>query len=260
MPPTKAVALITGASLGLGREYARLFAADGHDVVLVARTESKLRELATELEKKPGVKAHVLVEDLGDAAAPDRILEAVQKLGLEIEFLVNNAGFGSNGSFWKLDVARETEMVQVNVTALLRLTRLFLPQMVKRGHGRVLNIASTAAFVPGPFMATYYASKAFVVSHSEALAYELRGTGVTVTAHCPGATQTEFARTAGNDTSVLFKLAVADARHVASHGYRAMLAGRVVSIYGVMNWLLVQSQRLAPRALLRAIAARLNRT
>jgi short-subunit dehydrogenase len=256
-PP--AVALITGASLGLGREYAHLFAADGHHVVLVARTESRLRELAAELEKRPGVKAYVLAEDLGDPGAPDRIRAAVEKLGLEIEFVVNNAGFGSNGPFVDLDLARETEMVQVNVMALLRLTRLFLPAMVKRGRGRILNVASTAGFVPGPFMATYYASKAFVISHSEALAYELRGTGVTVTAHCPGATATEFARTAGNDTSVLFRLAVADARSVARHGYRAMHAGRVVSIYGLINWLLIQSQRLAPRALLRAIAARLNR-
>lgn len=259
MPTQKGVALITGASVGLGREYARIFAADGHDVVLVARTESKLRELAAELEKHPGVKAYVLAEDLGDPGAPDRIFQAVQKLGLEIGFLVNNAGFGSNGAFVALPLSREREMVQVNVVALLSLSRLFLPAMVQRGHGRILNVASTAGFVPGPFMATYYASKAFVVSHSEALAYELRGTGVTVTAHCPGATATEFARTAGNDKSVLFQLAVADAHPVALHGYRAMLAGRPVSIYGLLNRLLIQSQRFAPRALLRAIAARLNR-
>ncbi len=245
--------------MGLGREYARLFAADGYDVVLVARSEGKLRELATELAQK-SVQAHVVADDLGDPEAPERIYKAVRDKGIDLDFLVNNAGFGSSGRFYELDAKREVEMVQVNVAALVHLTRLVLPDMVKRHRGRVLNIASTAGFVPGPFMATYYASKAFVISFTDAIAYELRGTGVTATVHCPGATETEFARTAGNDKSILFRLAVADATPTARDGYRAMMRGRAVAIHGIMNWLLIQSQRFGPRAVLRAAAAWLNRT
>jgi short-subunit dehydrogenase len=258
MTTSKGVALITGASMGLGRDFARLFAADGHDVVLVARSESKLRELAVELENARGIKAHVIADDLTDPAAPERILRAAKAAGVEIEFLVNNAGFGSNGRFADLDLKRELEMVQVNIGALMQLTRLVLPDMVARGHGRVLNIASTAGFQPGPLMATYYASKAFVLSFSEALAEEVRGTGVTVTAHCPGATATEFARTAGNEKSLLFRLGAADSASVARHAYRALKRGRVVAIQGVMNWLVVQSVRVSPRFLVRRLAGWIN--
>ncbi len=244
--------------MGLGREYARLFAADGYDVVLVARSENKLRELATELEAR-SVKAYVVADDLGDPQAPDRIYKAVKDKGVDIDFLVNNAGFGTNGRFYELDTKRELEEVQVNVTALLHLTRLALPEMVKRGKGRVLNIASTAGFVPGPLMATYYATKAFVISFTDAIAYELRGTGVTATVHCPGATATEFARTAGNDSTLLFRLSVAGATDAARDGYRAMMRGRPVAIHGLRNWLLIQSLRFAPRAVLRWSSAFLNR-
>lgn len=259
MPTDKGTALITGASLGLGREFAKLFAADGFDVVLVARSEDRLRELAGELEKAHGIHAHVIAADLGDATAPERISREVEAKGLQLDFLVNNAGFGSSGPFVESDTKRELEMVQVNIAALLHLTRLVLPGMVKRGRGRVLNIASTAGFVPGPFMATYYASKAFVISFTEAIAFELSGTGVTATAHCPGATGTEFARTAGNDKSLLFKLRVADATETAKDGYRSMMAGRVVAIHGIMNWLIVQSIRISPRWAIRAIGAWLNK-
>ena len=258
MTASKGAALVTGASVGLGREFARLFAADGHDVVLVARSEGKLRELASEIEKAHGIRAHVVAADLTDPAAPERIADATKKAGVEIEFLVNNAGFGSNGRFTDLDIKRELEMVQVNISALMYLTRLYTPAMIARGHGRVMNIASTAGFQPGPGMATYYASKAFVLSFSEAIAEELRGTGVTVTAHCPGATATEFARTAGNDKSILFRTGVADAGLVARHAYRSMQGGRVVAVQGILNKLLVQSLRISPRALVRRIAAWIN--
>jgi uncharacterized protein len=250
-------ALVTGASVGLGRELARLLAADKNDLVLVARRRDKLEELAAELKQAHGVAVEVLPADLGDPAAPAAIL--AQLAGREIDVLVNNAGFASNGPFHELAAGRELEMIEVNVRALVHLTRLFLPAMVARKRGRVLNMGSTAGFVPGPFMATYYASKAFVVSFTEALAFELRGSGVTATVSCPGATATEFAAVAGTDQSALFKAGAADAVTVARHAYRAMLAGRAVAIPGAKNKLLIQSLRLSPRSMIRSIAARLNR-
>jgi short-subunit dehydrogenase len=259
MTPPRTTALITGASAGLGLEYAKLFAADGHDLVLVARRRDKLDELAAALGKQHGARATVVAADLQDAAAPTHIFDHVAQAGIDVEFLVNNAGFGSNGAFADLDVDRELGMIEVNVRALVHLTRLFLPGMIARKHGRVLNIGSTAGFVPGPYMGTYYASKAFVISFTEALAYELKGSGVTATVSCPGATATEFAAVAGNDKSALFKGGVADSASVARHGYRAMLAGKVVAIPGMKNKLTAQAVRFSPRSAVRAIAARLNR-
>src|SRR5258708_18717352 len=173
MATTGKTALVTGASAGLGAELSRLFVADGHDIVLVARRREKLDALASDLESKHAVRAVVLAEDLTDPAAPTRIANELTKRGIAIEFLVNNAGFGTTGTFVDLEPARELAMVQVNVAAVVQLTRLFLPAMVARRSGRVLNIGSTAGFQPGPFMACYYASKAFVNSFTEALAYEL---------------------------------------------------------------------------------------
>lgn len=255
----KKTALITGASSGLGAEFAKLFAHDGHDVVLVARRRDKLDEVAAELAKAHGIKATAFAADLSDPGAPRALFDRVAAAGLDIEFLVNNAGYGMTHAFVDGDFARELDMIQVNVTALTHLTRLFLPAMVARKSGRVLNLGSLAGFVPGPFMATYYASKAFVISFTEALAYELRGSGVTATVLCPGATATEFAAVAGNDKSALFKSGVADAASVARHGYRAMLAGKVVVVHGVRNKLTVQATRVSPRSVVRGIAARLNR-
>ncbi len=256
----KRTALVTGASAGIGKELCSLFAKDGHDVVLVARSEAKLREVAAALEAEHGVRAHVVPADLGDSKAPRAIFEAVTRLGVTVDFLVNNAGFGSNGAFLDLDLEREAEMIEVNVSALVKLTHLFARGMRERRAGHVLNIASTAGFQPGPFMATYYATKAFVVSFTEALAHELEGSGVKVTCHCPGATATEFAGTAGNDKSKLFKNGrVAGAAEVADHAYRAMLSGDVLSIHGALNWFQMESLRIAPRAVVRKIVADLNR-
>ncbi len=255
----KRTALVTGASAGLGKEIATLAAKDGHDVIIVARSEAKLGALAKELSET-GVKAHVVVADLGARGAAARVEEQVKKLGVDVDFLVNNAGFGSNGAFLDLEIAREIEMIDVNVTALVELTHRFVRPMRDRKFGRVLNIASTAGFQPGPFMATYYASKAFVVSFTEALAYELEGSGVTATCHCPGATATEFASTAGNDKSRLFQRSgVADAKEVALHAYRAMMSGDVLSVHGALNWIAFESLRFAPRSVARSIAANLNR-
>ncbi|MBX3230689.1 MAG: SDR family oxidoreductase [Labilithrix sp.] len=257
----KRTALITGASAGLGKEMAALFAADKHDVVLVARSKSKLEELAHELEEAHGITAGVIAADLGEHTAPATIFDVAKKRGLAIDFLVNNAGFGTTGEFLKLDLARELQMIDVNIRALVELTHRFAPAMVERKFGRILNVASTAAFQAGPYMSNYYATKAFVVSFSEGLAYELAGTGVTVTCHCPGATATDFSATAGNDKSKLFKnnSNVADAKSVATHAYRAMHAGDVLAIHGAMNWLMAQMVPLSPRSLIRSITAGLNK-
>jgi short-subunit dehydrogenase len=254
------IALVTGASAGLGTEFARLFAADGHDVVLVARRRDRLDALAKELsagEKK--VKTHVFTADLAAPEAVQKLVAELGRAGLEIDFLVNNAGFGKSGAFHETDEARQLEMVQVNVTALVALTRALLPGMVARGKGRVLNVGSTAGFQPGPFMAVYYASKAFVNSFTEALWYELKGTGVTATVSCPGATATEFGEVAGNDKSRLFAMGAAKADVVARQAYRAMHAGKPMVVHGAKNKLAVQSLRVSPRSTVRAIAGALNK-
>lgn len=253
-------ALVTGASAGLGRDFAGLFAADGHDVVLVARRRERLDAIAAELTSSHGVKATVIAADLAEPGAARRIGDELGRHGLEVDFLVNNAGFGGTGAFADVDDARDSRMVQVNVTALVELTRLLLPGMIARKRGRVLNVGSTAGFQPGPFMATYYATKAFVNSFTEALAYELAGTGVTATLSCPGATETEFAGHAGNAETLLFRLGAADSKSVAAEAYAAMMAGRGRVVHGLTNKVGVQAVRLSPRAAVIAIAARLNRS
>src|SRR3954447_6416423 len=220
----KETALITGASSGIGLDLARLFAKDGCDVVLVARSEGKLRELAAELERDCGVTAHVIALDL---ARPNAAEALVQRLPADVDVLVNNAGFGVAGPFVETDLAKELEMIQVNIVALTQLTKLLLPKMVARRRGRVLNVASTAAFQPGPLMAVYYATKAYVLSFSEAIADELRDSGVTVTALCPGPTETGFAAVAGMDQTRLFTLMKPmTSAEVAKKGYEAMKRGR----------------------------------
>ncbi|MFL5406040.1 MAG: SDR family NAD(P)-dependent oxidoreductase [Myxococcales bacterium] len=251
-------ALITGASSGLGAEYARLFAADKHDLLLVARRRDRLEALASELRGAHSVRVLVAAADLASADGPRRVIEEASRAGLQIDFLVNNAGSGASGAFAELEAGRELEMIQLNITSLVTLTRALLPAMIERRSGRILNIGSTAGFPPGPFMAVYYASKAFVNSFTEALWYELRGTGVSATVSCPGATATEFADVAGSSQSLLFRLGAADPKRVAAEGYRAMKKGKPMVIHGLKNKLTVQSLRLSPRALARAITASLN--
>ena len=252
-------ALVTGASAGLGRELARLFAADGHDLVLVARRREQLEALATELAAERGIAARVIAEDLGEPSAPERILYELQRANIEVEYLVNSAGFGTNGPFADSDFIRELAMVQVNVTSLVHLTRLFLPDMIARGSGRILNLGSTAGFQPGPYMAVYHASKAFVNSFTEALAYELKGTGITATVCCPGATETEFGAVAGSAKSRLFRMGATSAGDVALHAYRAMMMGKTISLPGWRAKVGLQLLRFGTRGMARATAARLNR-
>lgn len=250
-------ALITGASMGLGLEFARLFAADGHDLIITARSADRLEALAAELRAAHGITVDVLPCDLTDAAARKAL--SAQIGARPIDHLVNNAGFGTTGPFIEADPARELRQIELNVAALVHLTRLVVPGMVARGRGRVLNIASTAGFQPGPYMATYFATKAFVVSFGQALHHELRGTGVRVTTHCPGATATAFAATAGNDKTPLFQRGgVADAAAVAAHAYRAMQAGKRLTVHGLLNAIMAFGVRFSPVGLVLRITAKLN--
>jgi uncharacterized protein len=258
MPRTAQTALVTGASAGLGTHFARLFAQDGHDLVLVARRQDKLDQVATELRQVYGIRATVIAADLTDPKATLHLHEEVVRAGIEVEFLVNNAGFGTSGAFAELDLARELDLIELNVKALTHLTGLLLPAMLARRSGRILNVGSLAGFVPGPFMATYYASKAYVLSFTEALSYELRGTGVTATVLCPGTTATEFAQVAGAQNAALFRSS-AEPALVARYGYRAMMKGKTIAIPGLRNKLSQESLRVSPRSLLRGVAGRLNR-
>jgi hypothetical protein len=242
-------ALVTGASGGIGEDLARLFAADGHDLVLVARSRDKLARISEELSGKHNVSARVVASDLTRREAPREIYDELQAADIRIDALINNAGFGSYGLFAETDLRRELDMLQVNVVALTHLTKLFLPAMVERRRGYVMNVASTAAFQPGPLMAVYYASKAYVLTVSEALSNETAGTGVFVSALCPGPTETGFVAAAGMERSKLFDRALMDSRAVAEAGYRGLLAGRRVVIPGFKNSLMARTVGLFPRGL-----------
>jgi short-subunit dehydrogenase len=246
---SKLTALVTGASGGIGEELARLFAADGHDLVLVARSEDKLSRLAEELKGKHGVAAHVLAADLSRAEAAGEIFDALLTTGISVDALVNNAGIGSYGLFAETDLKQELDLLQINIVALTHLTKLFLPSMLSRRRGYVCNVASTAAFQPGPLMAVYYASKAYVLSFSEALANECEGTGVFVSALCPGPTETGFVVAAGMQDSKLFDRGAMTARAVALEGYRGMFAGKTIVIPGLRNALVARAVGMMPRGM-----------
>ncbi len=247
--------LITGGSRGIGLELAKQFAAHGHDLILVARDRDALEAAAGSLEGKHGIKATVIVSDLADPDSPERLYDTVASLGLQVDILVNNAGFGKAGEFAETDIDIQRAMVQVNVVSLMHLTNLFMQPMLLRRKGRILNVASTAAFQPGPLMSVYYSTKAFVLSFSQAIDEELRNTGVTVTCLCPGATATFFAERAGLSNSRLFKLTgVANAEDVARYGYAATMGGERLAIPGMKNKAMVQGQRLIPRAIVTTLA------
>ena len=250
--------LITGASSGIGLELARCFAADGCRLVLVARKGQVLEALAMELRKAHKIQAQVITADLAHPESPTRLLAHLRSAGLKVDVLVNNAGFGAQGKFAELPLGRQLEMLQVNITTLTHLTGLLLPGMIERRRGGILNLASTAAFQPGPGMAVYYASKAYVLSFSEALAEELAGTGVTVTAVCPGPTATNFGAAANMKTLGLVHKVSMTAEAVARQGHRAYRDGKVVLINGFRNALPAFLVRLFPRAAVRKIARRLN--
>ena len=251
-------ALITGASFGIGLEFARIFAREGYNLVVVARTADKLRQVAAELEKAHGTRSLILAADLTEPGAPAYVLDQTTRAGISVEVLVNNAGFGQYGLFAENDLEECLRQIQLNVTSLTHLTRLYLPEMIARKSGRILNVASTAAFQPGPLMAVYFATKAYVLHLSEALANEVSGTGVTVSCLCPGPTTTEFQKRARMEGIRLTKFGTMDALTVAEDGYRGLMAGKPVVISGFKNWLLAESIRFSPRKLVTAIARKIQ--
>ena len=240
-------ALITGASSGIGLELARIFAEHGHDVVLVARSEGKLQSLATELQSRGG-HACVIAADLSVPGGPKAVVDGLAERGIAIDALVNNAGYGLFGPFLETSLETELSMIQLNIVALTELTKRLLPAMVARQSGRILNVASTAAFLPGPLMAVYYATKAYVLSFSEAIANELAGTGVTVTVLAPGPTASGFQAAASLENSKLVVgKTLATSREVAVAAYDGLMSGAPMVIPGLVNKMTAQMHRLLPR-------------
>jgi uncharacterized protein len=254
-------ALVTGASSGIGYELAKCFARDKTNLVLVARDEARLNQIAAELQTSTGVSVKVIKADLSHSTAPAEIFRETLRAEIAVDYLVNNAGFGLGGFFHDTDLQSELDMIQVNVVSLVYLTKVYLQGMRNRGSGGILNVASTAAFQPGPLMSIYYSTKAFVLSFTEAIANELQGSGITATALCPGPTATDFQRRASIEGVRLFKsklLASMTASEVAEIGYRGFLAGKVLVIPGLMNKIGVQSVRLSPRAMVRQVTRKLQ--
>ena len=243
-------ALITGASSGIGLELAKIFAAKGYNLVLTARSEKKLLELCRDIraDVREDTKITVLPLDLSLPDAPDELFAATEEKGIRVHTLVNNAGYGDFGEFHQADWAKTAGMIALNITALTHLSRLYAPGMVTERSGAILNVASTAAFQPGPLMAVYYATKAYVLSFSQAIANELKDCGVTVTALCPGPTESGFQQGAAMEDSKLVKgKKMPTAQEVAEYGFRAVQKGKTVAVHGMQNYLLAQSTRLMPR-------------
>jgi short-subunit dehydrogenase len=247
--------LITGASGGIGYELAKLFAKDHQNLVLVARNGPRLAQVADKLQHQFGVLVKTVAVDLAEPNASQSLFAQLKNEGVGISILVNNAGYGQFGEFSDVPLEESLGQIQLNIAALTALTRLFLGPMLERRSGRIMNVASTAGFQPGPLMAVYYATNAYVISFSEALANELAGQGVTVTCLCPGATETGFASRAGNDKTRLFKsIRPMDAKTVARAGYHGLLKGKTLVIPGVRNWLVAESVRFSPRKMVTAVS------
>jgi short-subunit dehydrogenase len=252
--------LITGASSGIGLELAKCFAVDGCRLILVARNMPALEKLAEELRQAHGIEARVLTADLARPETSQRIFEELRAANMSVDLLVNNAGFGLNGAFTELPLQRQLEIIQVNLSALTELTGLFLPDMIKRKRGGILNVGSVAGFLPGPNMAVYFATKAYVNSFTEALAEELAGTGVIVSALCPGATETNFSTIARGQKVERLNTTKMSAEAVACYGHRAYRNGKVVVITGLPNRLVTLLIRILPRWFVRKIVKSFNNT
>ncbi|QLE54792.1 SDR family oxidoreductase [Nostoc sp. TCL26-01] len=250
----KQTALITGAANGIGYELAYIFAQNGYNLVLVDRLDRKLQEIAVRFQDKFDIFVKTIVKDLSISTAPNEIFLELQQENIQVDVLVNNAGFGTYGLFNETNLKDELEMLQVNLVCLTHLTKLFLKDMVKQGAGKILNVASAAAFQPGPLMAVYFATKAYVLSFSEALANELEGTGVTVTVLCPGTTHSAFhERTGMADSKLMQGKRIMDAQTVANIGYQALMKGKTIVIPGLINKMLAKSIRFIPRNLVTKI-------
>jgi len=241
-------ALITGASGGIGYEFAQELAADGYNLVLVARSAAKLQEIQTNLTQKYPITVKVLAKDLSLPESVPAIFNQLESEKIVVDVLINNAGFGNLGEFTASEWQKEADMLQVNIFALTHLTKLFVKGMVARRQGKILNVASTAAFMPGPLMAVYYATKSYVLSFSEAIANELQGTGVSVTVLCPGPTESGFQAAASMEGSkILIDKKLPTSAEVAKYGYQAMQERKVVAIHGLNNWLLTIFVKFLPR-------------
>lgn len=253
-------ALITGASSGIGYEFALLFARQGYDLVLVARNRPALAALAARCTQEHGVHAEICIKDLSHQTAAEELFDELHRRNVLVDVLINDAGFAMQGPFIEDNVTALLDMLQVNIVALTHLTRLFLPGMIKRGCGKILNMASIGSFMPGPMMAAYFASKAYVLSFSEALANELKGTGVTVTALCPGPTRSKFAHRAGLTSCKAFRGHLMEAAEVAEDGFNALMKGRRVRITGrTLRWQMIPAS-LIPRRLLAHFARQYHET
>jgi short-subunit dehydrogenase len=256
---TKTV-LITGASLGIGLEFAKIFARQGYDLVLVARSEDKLKALADEiLRMKPSVTTHLMVKDLSIAGSGKEIFDELRSKNIQIDVLVNNAGFGDYGLFHESKLDRQLQMIDLNVRSLTELTHLFGSLMVARKDGKILNVASTAAFQPGPLLSVYYATKHFVLAFSEGIANEWKEHGVTVTVLCPGPTESGFQEAANMGASKLFKtMKLPSSQEVAQYGFDAMMSGKVVAVHGTMNKVVSSSVRFMPRGLITKVVRKIQ--
>ncbi len=252
-------ALITGASLGIGLEFARTFASAKNNVVLVARSEDKLKALANELQTAFGITVKVIAADLSNMDDVQKVYDTCKAENIKIDYLVNNAGIGVYDFFSDADWTKTEQMINLNITSLTKMCRLFIPDMVARKSGKILNVASTAAFQPGPTMAVYYASKSYVLSFSEALYNELQGTGVHITCLCPGATQSSFFEAAAMHESNLVKgKKLPTSKEVAAFGYKAMMKNKMTVIHGWMNAIMANSIRLTPRKLVLKIVRKIQ--
>lgn len=246
-------ALITGASSGIGLELAKIFAANNMNLILVARNENKLNELKKELERFK-VSIHLLALDLSKTDSSQLVFDYCSKQNLNVDILINNAGFGDFGMFANSIWKKQEEMITLNMQTLTHLTHLFLPSMIKNKYGKILNVASTAAFQPGPLMSVYYATKAYVLSFSEALSNELEGSGVTVTVLCPGPTESGFQNAADMKDSKLVKgRKLPTSKEVADYAYKALMNGKVIAIHGLLNSLMATAIRFTPRSVARKL-------
>jgi short-subunit dehydrogenase len=251
----KKTALITGASSGIGLELAKIHALKGDNLVLVARSTGKLEELKNELEPKHGISVYIIGKDLSKLNSAAEVYEELKGQNIAIDYLINNAGFGDSGFFFDSNWEKQEQMINLNITSLTHFTRLFLKDMVERKNGKILNIASTAAFQPGPTMSVYCATKSYVLSFSEAINNEVKDFGVTVTALCPGATTSGFQAAASLEGSNLFEgKKLPTSAEVAKFGYKAMMKGKSVAIHGTMNSIMAASVRFTPRWLIVKIA------
>lgn len=251
----KKVALITGGSSGIGQELAKIHARDGGDLILVARRKERLEAFKEELLKKyPEMNVLIIVQDLSEPNAVEKVYNTVKESGLQVDYLINNAGYGGHDFFHERSWEKHEAMIQVNIMALTHLTRLFLDDMVKRRSGKILNVASTAGFAPGPLQAVYYATKGYVISFSEALSNELKDYNISVTVLCPGATDTEFFIVADTKETRAFKRPIASPVDVAEKGYSGMKKGKTVVIPTFGDKILVFLSRVTPRVILRKVS------